>query len=170
MASVLWRSYSDSCTILCSCVRLCLWIKKSGLFFSLQDPDFSSQIYCSSQVTCSHYYQFKYHTWNRFVFVFALENQTLPACSLLFSILCYVLPTEGGGGASTLPRLRVSTISSTNLPNRASTMNPQAFKKPAGSNFSRRSADRMSWSGSRAHSLQVRPFCPIIDGSLTSGV
>jgi len=64
--------------------------------------------------------------------------------------------SESGNGSVTLPRLRVSTMPSANLPNRASTLNPQSLRS---SNLAPRSADRMSWSGSRAHSLleeQVR--------------
>ena len=78
--------------------------------------------------------------------------------SLTGLILLLLLLGEDDGRSITLPRLRVSTLSSGTSANRASTLNPATKRSPKNP-FSRRSADRMSWSGSRAHSLQVlRPF------------
>ena len=70
----------------------------------------------------------------------------------LLTLAVYVVHTEGGGKSSTLPRQRMNTISGGNDPNRASTINiPRKSPSP----LARGNANRMSWSGSRAHALQV---------------
>ncbi|XP_065061772.1 focal adhesion kinase 1-like isoform X1 [Rhopilema esculentum] len=78
------------------------------------------------------------------------EAPPKPARPGVFNISQF-LSTEGGGKSSTLPRQRMNTISGGNDPNRASTLNiPRKSPSP----LARGSANRMSWSGSRAHALQ----------------